>query len=253
MNAEGNWIFGLFLDGSQGPYLDGPDRSGPSPYIAYRTNRLHIGIDEIRYDLMSVDQLNVSAMLMPRFAPAYPDRALFDGLERDDTIEIGLTATYDFGASYTRLSVQADVAGIHAGYAAQVAYGYEAELGFAAVDVRASAELRDARLNNYLFGVAADEATDSRSAFAMGVMQVAGGARFTGQIPDWDRNHFKRSDWFFGNTAYAGDYPFDLVAVSAARVVQDGPRNALPALSALTENPQGPLCRRATVVCACSS
>ncbi|MEJ6394612.1 glycosyl hydrolase [Gymnodinialimonas sp. 2305UL16-5] len=79
---------------------------------------------------------------------------------------------------------------------------------------------------------------DSSQTLAMGVLPLEGGTPFSGEVPHWDRNHFTRSDWFFGDIAYAFEPDLDLVGVGAARVIQTRPRDPLPALSALTENPQ---------------
>lgn len=165
--AEGNWIVGLLVDGGQSPYVGGETSAKLWPYVAYETDRLHIGIDEISYDLISNDTLDVSLMIAPRFSPDFADTALFDGLDRDDAVEAGFKATYDFGATYAAVSMQGDVSGAHDGYSGKISIGYEAELGGFGIDLSAGVKLKDVNLNNYLYGVHADEATTDRPAFEM--------------------------------------------------------------------------------------
>lgn len=166
--ADGDWIIGLLADGTQSPYVGGEDSADFIPYIAYETDRFHIGIDEISYDVIDTGNLDVSVMLDPRFAPDLPNTALFDGLRRDDAYEVGVAASYSFGATTAGLSVQRDVSGAHNGLAGKLSFGYEAEVGPVALDLTAGVKLRDAKLNNYLYGVAEDEVTADRSAYKMG-------------------------------------------------------------------------------------
>lgn len=165
--AEGDWIIGLLATGGQSPYVGGKNEAELLPYIAYETDRFYIGVDELSYDVIDTDQLDVAVRFEPRFSPDFPDTALFEGLERDDAFELGFAATYDFGVFYSSASLQGDVAGAHDGMAGSVAVGYEAQLGFAMLDFSAGVKLRDAKLNNFLYGVAADEATANRAAFNM--------------------------------------------------------------------------------------
>lgn len=82
------------------------------------------------------------------------------------------------------------------------------------------------------------ELEDSSKTLAMGVLRIEGETRFTGRIPDWDRDHFMKSDWFFGDAAYTSTGRLDLIGVGAARIVEDRNGEPLPALTALTEDPQ---------------
>ncbi|MCG8478493.1 MAG: hypothetical protein MI724_05305, partial [Spirochaetales bacterium] len=79
---------------------------------------------------------------------------------------------------------------------------------------------------------------DSSKTLAMGVRKIEGGSRFSGPVPDWDRDHFMKSDWFFGDAAYTAARPFELIGVTAARILEDRERDPIPALTALTEDPR---------------
>lgn len=166
-NADGDWIVGLIIDGGQSPYVDGEDSVQALPYVAYETERFHIGIDGLRYTVIDNGALSVETSIEPRFSPDFPDTALFDGLDRDEALEAGVSATYSFGQAYATARIEGDVTGAHDGYSGALAVGYETELGFAAIDASAGIRFRDANLNNYLYGVGADEVAASRSAFEM--------------------------------------------------------------------------------------
>jgi len=165
--AEGDWIVGLLVDGNQSPYVGGKDSADLLPYIAYDTDRLHIGIDEISYELIDTGNIELSVMLDPRFASDLPNTALFDGLTRKDAFEAGFSASYNFGAASANLSLQHDVSGVHDGFAGELSFGYETQLGPVELDLNAGVKLRDANLNNYLYGVSASEVTADRAAFEM--------------------------------------------------------------------------------------
>ncbi|MEL7181440.1 MAG: MipA/OmpV family protein [Pseudomonadota bacterium] len=165
--AEGGWIVGIIAGGGQDPYVGADDSVGAIPYIAYETEKFHIGLDEFRYYAYDDGSLSIDAFLTPQFAPDMPDTALFAGLERDDTVDAGISATYNFGQMYALASVQGDITGEYDGFSGQVALGYEAEIGRLTVDASAGIEYRDANFNNYLYGVSAAEATASRAAFDM--------------------------------------------------------------------------------------
>lgn len=165
--AEGSWIFGAFVDGETGIYVGEEDSFELLPYLAYETERLHIGLDGISYEVIDLDGLSVDITLDPRFAPDVPDSALFEGLDRDDALELGFAATYAFGPAYATLSLEGDVTDAHGGFAGEAALGYQLALGGIGIDASAGVKLRDAALNNYLFGVSEAEATATRAAFAM--------------------------------------------------------------------------------------
>jgi outer membrane protein len=165
--AEGNWIIGILADGSQSPFVGGEDDAQLLPYLAYETDRLHIGIDEISYALIDTQNLELSVMLDPRYASDLPDTVLFDGLTRDDAFEAGISASYSFGAASANLSLQHDVSGVHNGLAGAFSLSYEVELGSIELDLNAGVKLQDADLNNYLYGVSAADVTADRAAFEM--------------------------------------------------------------------------------------
>ncbi len=166
--ADGAWIVGAGLSAGQSPYVGDKDEASLFPYIAFETERLHIGVDGLSYNLLNNGGLSVDVTLDPRFAPDFPGTDLFAGLERDDALELGFDATYWFGAAYAGLSFAHDVTDAHEGYEGSASVGYELELGQLGMNAAAGVKFRDANLNNYLFGVSDDEATATRAAFDVG-------------------------------------------------------------------------------------
>ncbi|MEL6641792.1 MAG: MipA/OmpV family protein [Pseudomonadota bacterium] len=166
--AEGTWTIGAFAAGGQSPYVGDKDEAALFPYLAYDTDTLHIGIDGLSYTLLDTGDLAFDVILTPRFAPDFPKTDLFDGLKRDDALELGFDATYAFGAAYVGLAAAGDITDAHEGYSAQARIGYTFDVGDAAIDLAAGVEFRDAKLNNYLYGVADNETTATRTAFDVG-------------------------------------------------------------------------------------
>jgi len=166
--ADGNWIVGGFVDAEKNIYEGGEDEAQLLPYVAYETDRLHIGIDGIDYRFLDTDALSIAATLDYRSALDFPDTALFQGLERDDAVELGFEATYSFGEVYASFAFAGDVSDAYNGYQGQFAFGYETEAGPVHLDAKAGIDFRDKNLNNYLFGVASDEVKADRAAFEIG-------------------------------------------------------------------------------------
>lgn len=166
--AEGVWIAGAGVNASQSPYVGDKDEASLFPYLAYETDRLHVGVDGLSYTVLDNGGLSLDVTLDPRFAPDFPGTELFDGLKRDDALELGFNATYHFGAAYAGLSFAHDVTDAHEGYEGAASVGYELELGQLGINAAAGVKFRDANLNNYLFGVSDDEATATRAAFDVG-------------------------------------------------------------------------------------
>jgi len=165
--AEGNWIIGGFVDAENNIYEGGKDEAELLPYLAYETDRLHVGIDGIDYEILDTGAFSIGATLDYRTAPDFPDTILFEGLKRDDAVELGFEATYSFGELYANFAVEGDVNGAYDGYGGQLSLGYEAQAGPVLLDAKAGIDFRDKNFNNYRYGVASDEVTTDRAAYEM--------------------------------------------------------------------------------------
>lgn len=168
--AEGTWSIGAFAGFTVDYYVGGDSTDGGlAPFLAYDTERLHIGFDGLSYKLISSPDLTFGTALSLRADPDFPDGALFDGLDRDTAIEAGLFARYAVGSSgYVGGGFMHDVSSEHSGYEADLHIGTEFGLGSVGIDLSLGGLFRDGDLNQYLIGVSDAEANPQRAAYAPG-------------------------------------------------------------------------------------
>ncbi len=168
-DPAGRWIAGLGASYSTTPYV-GADNNEIDlvPYVAYQTDRLHVGIDEISAEIYDENGLSVEVALTPRWGPSFPDTSLFSGLERDMTFEGGAAARYQAGGFYMSASARHDVLSVHDGFQTSFAIGTELETGSFEMDFSIGGTYRDKNLNGHLYGVAASEASSARTAYDPG-------------------------------------------------------------------------------------
>lgn len=164
--AEGTWTFGLIGGGTKGVYVGEDDYTyGAVPMLSYDTERLHIGLDGVSYEAFDYGIGTVSLSLGYRGAPDFPDKDLFKGLKRDGAVEAGIGTMLNFGDAYLGLDVSKDITDAHKGTEATATIGYVLDAGAFQVDMAIGAKYRDAKLNQYLYGVTAAEATSVRAAY----------------------------------------------------------------------------------------
>lgn len=167
--AEGNWTIGFGLGAETELYSDDGNSLSGFPFLAYDTERLHIGFDGLAYKLVNTDQLGFNLHLSPRGDPDFPDTALFQGLDRDTAFEVGFSARQSLAAElYLQGSFLHDVSSEHDGYEAQVHLGRSFSAGSVYFDASVGVRYRSGDLNDYLVGVSAAEANSLRSAYAPG-------------------------------------------------------------------------------------
>ncbi|WP_341367321.1 MipA/OmpV family protein [Yoonia sp. BS5-3] len=184
--AEGQWTLGVIAGGSDGIYTGAEDEFGIIPFASYDTERLHIGLDGLSYKIISTDQGQITAHLGYRAAPGFPDTDLFEGLEREDAVEIGIGTQWQFGNAYAGVNIMTDASDVHNGAEAITSLGYVMSIGDLQLDASVGGIYRNAELNQYLFGVGADEATATRPAFAADDT-VSGFASLTAAYPITDQ------------------------------------------------------------------
>lgn len=165
-SADGPWTIGVFAIGSTDVYLGDDQEVGFAPIISYDTEKLHVGVDGLSYQVYDYGLGQLDVVLGYRGAPAFPDKnARFAGLERDDAVEAGISTQLAFGNAYVGLSTLTDISDAHGGTEADVTFGYATLIGDVQIDVSVGARYRTAKLNQYLYGVSAAEATADRSAY----------------------------------------------------------------------------------------
>lgn len=165
--ADGEWTVGVLGVGGTGTYVNEGDEAGIAPILTYETENLSVSLDGISYDVLDFQQGSVSVALGYRGGPTFPDDdPLFDGLERDGAVEAGIAAQMDFGDAYLSLETMTDVSDTHDGTEVNVALGYAVAPGAFIVSAELGARFRDAKLNQFLYGVAADEVMAARASYS---------------------------------------------------------------------------------------
>lgn len=163
--AEGAFTLGGFTSNDSSVYIDHDDWS-LMPYVAYDTDRFHIGFDGIAYHLLDTDQTTVSVGATTNYGDIFDqDIALFDGLDREADLQIELTGSHDFGGFFVEGEVAVDVSDAKSGHLATVAAGYAADLSFASLSLKGGMTYTSDEHNQYYYGVSADEATTDRAAY----------------------------------------------------------------------------------------
>lgn len=165
--AEGQWTLGALAIGTTGVYVGDDDFAGLAPIITYETERLTLALDSVAYDVFQFERGNAAVVLGYRDAPAFPDNnALFNGLDRDGAVEIGVQSQLEFGDTYVSLEALTDVSNESDGTEVSLVLGYTMLAGDFIINGEIGGRYRDASLNQFLYGVSAAEATASRSQFS---------------------------------------------------------------------------------------
>ena len=166
-NGEG-WLLGVGVVGNYSGYdqADYPVVT-PFPYVAYEWENAQLGFDGFNYEFLSTGTLSLTGLLEPRYTFADPDDSpLFEGVERDTALELGIKATYDLDAFYLEAQFLQDVSETHDGCETSVAAGIETEIGSLRVTAELGALFKSEDLNSYLYGVQNDEESPTLPAFS---------------------------------------------------------------------------------------
>ncbi len=170
--AESQWTLGLGVAGGTSVYVNQKDEVGILPFVSYETERFRIGLDGLAYKAVTTESFGLEFALALGEAPDIKELAKrdrrFAGLVRDTPVELGFSASYRTGIVQLGASLMQDVASASEGYRAEVTAGVGVPLGAGMFDIGVGARLRDAKLNNFLFGVSAAEANGLRPAYDVG-------------------------------------------------------------------------------------
>ncbi len=165
-SGEG-FLLGIGMAGSESPYLDADDSEMTIfPYIAYQWENAHLGIDGFNYDFYDNGMISLTADLEPRWSfTEADDSPLFNQIERGTAIEAGLSMKFRYGAAYLEASGLHDISGEHDGYQASLELGLSEDFGWAEAGISIGIDYNDEALATHLYGVKADEATNSLAAY----------------------------------------------------------------------------------------
>lgn len=157
---------GLVVESSPFEQAENSLSGSPFPYIAYEWENAHAGIDGFSYRFYEASSIQITALLEPRWSLADPDDSpLFAGIERKPSLETGLEVEFELGPLYLSANGLVDISDTHNGLAGQLKIGFEFELGAVSVDFGFGGGFKNQKLNQYLYGVDDDEASDSLAAY----------------------------------------------------------------------------------------
>ena len=175
LNTPGSAGAGLALRASTSPYLGAGTRYDVLPLYLYEGKRLFLHANRAGVKLFNDGDRSAGQrfeiFIEQRFEgfPAENLPASLAGMaSRDSGVDLGLALRLRQGWGTLRAELVHDVGGASGGYEARLGYGYEWRSGPWSVRPDVSVSWRDAKLNNYYYGVQANEARAGRAAYAPG-------------------------------------------------------------------------------------
>ncbi|WP_224826711.1 MipA/OmpV family protein [Cognatishimia sp. MH4019] len=166
--AQEGFSFGLGASVSSNPYI-GEDETdfGAVPILRYQGDGWRVGTDGAGIDLYRGAPITAEAILLPRFtALSDPDSDELDGIDREITLDGGLSFSYALGES-TALSARVlqELTGEHDGREFDLSVSTGLALGAVPLSVTGGMSWKSEGLGSYLYGVEGREATADRSEY----------------------------------------------------------------------------------------
>ena len=175
LNTSGSAGLGVAARASTSPYLGGGTRYDLMPLYLYEGERLFLHANRAGVKLFSEGDRSegqrFDLFVEQRFEgfPAENLPASLAGMApRDSGIDLGLAYRLRQSWGTLRAEVVRDVGSASRGYEARLGYGYEWRSGPWSLRPDVSLSWRDAKLNNYYYGVRANEAIAGRTAYTPG-------------------------------------------------------------------------------------
>ncbi|MFK7912646.1 MAG: MipA/OmpV family protein [Pseudomonadales bacterium] len=167
--AESHWLLGMGLYTERSSYVGQSNSPAPFPYLAYETERWHIGLDALSYQVWNSERSTLTVLAEPQFGISDPGQNDIDQrLERDATIDAGFEWRLQAGRWFVEANASAELTQEHRGYQSGIAFGWDAELGKAAFELTVQSSWRDRRLSAYLYGIGVSEASTTLPAYSPG-------------------------------------------------------------------------------------
>lgn len=166
-NKDG-WIIGLNTSYSTTPYVDSNSHKiEHSPYIAWNKGPLHIGLDRISYSFQLGNNLKIDAMAEPKTTPFQSNNsALFQNINRDDSVEVGFRATLASDIFYTSVTALTDVSSVHNGHRFTGIIGAQLLFSDLFIDIGGGINVLSKELDQYLFGLSSDQTISGNQTFS---------------------------------------------------------------------------------------
>ncbi len=175
LNTPGSAGLGAAVRATASPYLGGGTRYDLLPLYLYEGERLFLHANRAGIKLLNdgADQNGQRFdVFVEQRAEGFPSDRLPPSLagmaNRESGIDLGLAYRLRQSWGTLRAELTRDVGSASNGTEARLGYSYEWRSGSWSLRPDVSVALRDAKLNNYYYGVAANEATAARAAYAPG-------------------------------------------------------------------------------------
>lgn len=167
--AQEGFSFGVGASVSSNPYIGEDTDARAVPILRYQGDGWRLGTDGAGVDLYRTAPLGVEAILSPRFSALDdPDSDELDGIDREITLDGGLSFTYDLGE---RTAVSAtllqELTGEHDGQEVDLSVSTGLSLGRVPLSLAGGMSWKSEGLGSYLFGVEDDEATADRPEYQL--------------------------------------------------------------------------------------
>ena len=171
LSVPGSAGLGMVARVERSPYLDGGNRYDLLPLYLYEGERFFLHANRGGVKLLKDDTQRVDLFVEQRLE-GFPSDRLPAGLAgmatRDSGIDLGLSWRYRQPWGTVQAELLHDVGGFSKGSEFRLGYTYDWRSGPWMLRPSLSLALRDARLNNYYYGVQAGEARPGRAAYAPG-------------------------------------------------------------------------------------
>lgn len=154
---------GLF---STDPYIGQEDGARFIPILRYESQNWRIGTDGAGVGLYQRDAFSADAVILPRFSALPDDSDELDGIDRDFTLDGGLSLDYAL-SDRTKLTARVlqELTGEHDGQEVDLLVRSNVISGPVPLSIAGGMSWKSEGLGSYLFGVEKDEATDDRPAY----------------------------------------------------------------------------------------
>ncbi len=171
LSVPGSAGLGVVTHFERSPYLEAGNRYDILPLYLYEGERFFLHANRGGAKLLNGDAQRVDLFVEQRLEGFPADRlpaSLAGMATRDSGIDLGLSWRWRQPWGTLQAELLHDVGGFSKGSEARLGYTYDWRSGPWSLRPSLSLALRDARLNNYYYGVLPGEATPGRAAYAPG-------------------------------------------------------------------------------------
>lgn len=169
--APGSAGLGMAVRAEQSPYVGGGVRYDLMPLYLYEGERLFLHTSRIGVKLLKDEAQRLDLFVDQRFEGFSDDRrpaSLAGMAERDAGLDAGLSWRQRQPWGNLKAEFLHDISGFSKGSELRLGYSYDFRSGRLALRPSLTVAARDARLNNYYYGVRPGEATASRPSYLPG-------------------------------------------------------------------------------------